>query len=75
MDAIHAVQNCIKDIRTWMTVDKLKLNEDKTEFIVIGTPAQLNKVRISQLTIGHMQVFQLSLLSEILDLGLIAISV
>ena len=56
MNAIYAVQNCIKDIRTWKTVDKFKLNEDKTEFIVIGTRAQLNKVKISQLTIGHASV-------------------
>ena len=43
-----------------MTVDKLKLNEDKTEFIVIGTRAQLNKVKISQLTImpgGYTRAF------------------
>ena len=56
MDAFYAVQNCIKDIRTWMAVDKLKLDVDKTEFIVIGTSAQLNKVKISQLTIGHASV-------------------
>ena len=36
VDAIYAAQNCIKDIRTWMTVDKMKLKGDKTEFIVIS---------------------------------------
>ena len=39
-----------------MAVDKLKLNVDKTEFIVIGTSAQLNKVKLGQLTIGHASV-------------------
>ena len=53
VDAIYAVQNCIKDTRTWMAVDKLKFHENKTEFIMTGTRAQLNKVKISQLTIGQ----------------------
>ena len=47
VDAIYAAQNCIKDIRTWMTVDKTKLKGDKTEFIVIGireaTTTHINK--------------------------------
>ena len=34
--AVDAVQECIEDIRAWMVVDQLKLNEDKTEVILIG---------------------------------------
>ena len=33
LHVICALQNCIKDIRTWMTVDKLKLNDGKIEFL------------------------------------------
>ena len=40
-DAFARVERCIKDIRDWMLSDKLKLNDDKTEFIIIGTPQQL----------------------------------
>ena len=29
---------CIKDIRSWMIQNKLKINEDKTEFLVIASP-------------------------------------
>ena len=43
LDVICALQNGIKDIRTWMTVVKLKLDEGKTEFLIIGTAAQLKK--------------------------------
>ena len=32
-DAVNALHSCIKDIRTWMIVDKLKLNDEKTELI------------------------------------------
>ena len=37
LEAVTALQDCILDIKTWMTADKLKLNDDKTELIVIGT--------------------------------------
>jgi hypothetical protein len=56
LDVICVLQNCIKDIRTWMTVDKLKLNDGKTEFLIIGTAAQLKKVNISSIVIGQDNV-------------------
>ena len=37
VDVVNALHSCIKDIRTWMIVDKLKLNDEKTELIVIGS--------------------------------------
>ena len=39
-----------------MIVDKLKLNEDKTEFIIIGTSAQLSKVNVSDIMVGQASV-------------------
>ena len=36
--------------------DKLKLNDDKIELIVIGTRAQLDKISISDLSIDHVKV-------------------
>ena len=50
--AIKAVQDCITDIRKWMLADKLKLNDNKTEFIIIGTRQQLAKVSVDSLCIG-----------------------
>ena len=35
---------CIADIRSWMISDKLMLNDDKTEFLVIGMSKQLSIV-------------------------------
>ncbi len=40
VDVVNALHTCIKDIRTWMIVDKLKLNDEKTELIVIGSRVQ-----------------------------------
>ena len=39
-DAVVVMERCILDIRTWMLTDKLKLNDDKTEFMLIGTKQQ-----------------------------------
>ena len=35
---------CISDICLWMRTNLLKLNDDKTELIVLGTRPQLSKV-------------------------------
>ncbi|CAB4035957.1 Hypothetical predicted protein, partial [Paramuricea clavata] len=49
--ALAAMENCIRDIRSWMRNDRLLLNDDKTEFLIIGTKQQLTKVNISQIKI------------------------
>ena len=46
----------MSDIPTWMLTDKLKLNDDKTEFMLIGTKQQLSKVNIDSLTVGSIDV-------------------
>ena len=43
-DAIQAMERCIEDIRHWMVSDRLLLNDEKTEFLLIGTRQQLGKV-------------------------------
>ena len=34
--AVASMEACIQDIRNWMTKDSLKINDDKTEVILIG---------------------------------------
>ena len=51
-DAISAMEACIADIQTWMLSDKLKLNSAKTEFLIIATRQQLEKVEVTQLQVG-----------------------
>ena len=46
------MQNYINDVKKWMLTDKLKLNDDKTEFILIETRQQLAKVSLSILCVG-----------------------
>jgi hypothetical protein len=35
---IRSLNNCISDIRSWMIRNKLKINDDKTEFLLISSP-------------------------------------
>ena len=37
-EALHAITSCISDIRSWMIGEKLKINNDKTEFLIITSP-------------------------------------
>lgn len=55
-DAIAAIEHCIVDIRKWMVEDKLLLNDDKTELLLIGTKQQLAKVSVKHVTIGNTEI-------------------
>ena len=41
--SLAQLQKCLQDVFCWMTSSKLKLNPDKTEFLLIGTQVQRNK--------------------------------
>ena len=45
-DAVDAMERCVRAMRCWMIKDKLKVDDSKTEFILIGTRQQLAKVDI-----------------------------
>ena len=50
------MENCISDIRTWMANNYLKLNDDKTEVLVIGTRQRLAKTPETTLHIGEEDI-------------------
>ena len=50
---ITNLQNCIDEIRFWMRVNLLKLNDSKMEFIILGTQQQLNNVPDTTIKIGE----------------------
>ena len=54
--AVESMNDCIADIRNWMISDKLMLNDDKTEFVLIGTRQQLAKVDIDSISVGSYDV-------------------
>ena len=40
-EAVYAMERSISDLRKCMYQDKLKINDDKTEFLIIGSRQQL----------------------------------
>jgi hypothetical protein len=47
---------CVEDIRIWMRNNKLQLNEDKTEFIVITPSRQSDKVQLDSVNVGDCDI-------------------
>ena len=54
--ALDAMRDCIHDLRNWMIEDRLMLNDDKTELVLIGTRQQLQKVNLNDITVGDTVV-------------------
>ena len=52
-DAIDRIEKCIIDVRSWMLAHRLKINDSKTELMLIGTSQQLKKVNIRNVTVGQ----------------------
>ena len=50
---IARIEKCINEINIWMTQNLLKLNSDKTEFILFGARHQLSKVDDISIQIGN----------------------
>ena len=50
---LYTIQLCLADVRVWMHTNPLKLNDDKTEFIILGTKQQLVKVGDIEIIIGN----------------------
>ena len=41
--ALNGLQSCLVSVQSWMSTNKLKLNPDKTEFLLIGNERQRSK--------------------------------
>ena len=54
--ALNKLQHCIAEVRRWMASNWLKLNDDKTEFIILGTPSNLAKVATEAITVGDHRI-------------------
>ena len=54
--AMSVMECCIEDVRAWMACNFLKLNDDKTEFLLIGSPWYLGQLEKPILTIGNSTI-------------------
>ena len=52
-DSVSRLEACITDIRVWMKMNKLKLNDSKTEFMVLSSSRTRNTLSDVTVTIGN----------------------
>ena len=55
-DAITQLENCINDLRLWMHESKLKLNDEKPEFLAITSSIADTRIDVRPLQVGVHQV-------------------
>ena len=52
------MNRCISDLRNWMIRDRLMINDDKTELILIGTRQQLGKINdVCNISVGDYDIY------------------
>ena len=54
--AVEKLCACIAEVRSWMLTHKLKINDTKTEFMILGTPQQLSKVTTTSVSVGNASI-------------------
>jgi hypothetical protein len=54
--AMKTIEKCIEEIKLWMQANNLKLNDEKTELLVISSPGMAKKVHLSQAEIGKSKI-------------------
>ena len=59
--ALSAMEAYINDERQWLLTNGLFLNDNKTEFLIIGTRQQLSKVTLDGIQVGQSIVSLVSL--------------
>ena len=55
---IQLIEECITEIKKWMVNYFMKLNESKTEFILIGNKGDLEKCKNMTLTVNGVEITQ-----------------
>lgn len=64
-EAIQAMENCITDLRKWMFRNKLKFNDDKTDFLIMGSRQQLAKLNPCIIRVGSTDIQPVSSLRNL----------
>ena len=56
VSVLERLEHCIEDLRHWMNRNRLKLNDNKTEFIVFGTPHKLTQINTTLIKVGEENI-------------------
>ena len=65
-EAITRMENCLIDVKSWMLSFKLKMNDSKTEFMIVGSRQQLDKLCVDSIKVGDSVV---TAVDNVRDLG------
>ena len=56
-ELLHSMQSCIGDVKAWATANMLKLNDNKTELMLVTSKRTKNLNTIpTSITIGNAQI-------------------
>ena len=55
--ALFRLSQCVKDIQNWMATNKLKLNQDKTEFFIASSPYHMQRLQHHTLLLGDTEIY------------------
>ena len=53
---MRTIQECVSEIRQWMAENKLQLNDQKTEFLIICAPWKRDCVQFDEIEIGDARI-------------------
>ena len=65
-EAVIHMESCLQEVKSWMISNKLKMNDFKTECIVIGYYQQLEKINLTSISVGEHRI---TVLDGIRNLG------
>ena len=56
-ELLHSMQSCLSDVKAWATVNMLKLNDNKTEFMRVTSKKTMHLHSLpTSITLGNAQI-------------------
>ncbi len=64
-ESVRAMDMCVSDVRKWMLVNRLMINDSKKEVMLVGTRQQLSKVSVEGIRVGDETIAPVSLVKNL----------
>ena len=52
---VEAMEKCRRDVSLWMSNHKVKINDSKSEFLLVGSKQMLDKVNVLSIKVGKQR--------------------
>ena len=53
---MYELEKCATDLKVWMNENRLKMNNNKTKFILFGSKPQLDKCKTKTLNVDNSEI-------------------